>query len=299
MNAYFLSALLVTAAAPVFAQANPPAPSKDGSLLTRRYREGESLAYHMKATNQGRNGTIRYEADAKGMVKKTANGFVEEYAWSNLNFNGQAMPLPPGSGDFRQPLSLDPNAPPGLPDFTHVNPMLIGPVADMLNFYVDEWLAIKQNLHKRDDHVYVPHGGPNSWADGVQTVLGQDSIDFDITLSDIDELAHTAKVVVRHVPPEKPKIQTPAKWMEASVADTPNNWVEVSKLNGGKYLAEIGKETFDVEMTISLTDGKILGATLDNPVAVMARECTDTVLTQCSEPEHYQIRRQVEIKLVP
>jgi hypothetical protein len=289
--------LLTLATSQTVAQVKPAPADSQPSLLSRQYREGESLAYHMKATNQGRSGTLRYEADAKGTVKKNAAGFVEEYAWSNLNFNGQAMTLP--ASDFRQTLSLDPNAPPALPDFSHVNPMLIGPVADMLNFYADEWLAIKQGLHKPGDHVYVKHGGPNSWADGVQTILGQDSIDFDVTLSELDESAHTAKVVVRHVPPQNPQIQTPIKWMEAPVADTPNNWVEVGKSNNGKYLAEIGKETFDVELTISLADGKILMATLDNPVVVMARECADSQLTQCAEPEHYQIRRQVEIKLLP
>ena len=297
LNFLLAATLLGLAIMSATAQTNSAPDEKVANPLTRRYREGESLAYHMKATNQGRNGTIHYEADAKGVVKKNATGFAEEYAWSNLAYNGQAMNLP--AGDFRQTLSLDPNASPGLPDFTHVNPMLIGPVADMLNFYVDEWLAIKQTLHKSGDHVYIKHGGPNSWADGVQTILGQDSIDFDVTLSDVDDSAHTAKVVVRHVPPETPKIQTPVKWMEPPVADTPNNWVEVSKINGGKYLAEIGKETFDVELTVSLTDGKILSATMDNPVAVMARECTDAALTQCGDPEHYQIRRQVEIKLVP
>lgn len=293
---FLLSVLLgAVAIAPLMAQTKSTADEKAPTPLSRHYREGETLAYHMKATNQGRNGTIRYEADAKGTVKKNAAGFVEEYVWSNLSFNGQAVPL---AGDFQQPLSLDPNAPPGLPDFSHVNPMLIGSVADMLNFYVDEWMAIKQDLHKSGDHVYVKHGGPNSWADGVQTTLGQDSIDFDITLSDVDESAQIARVIVRHVPPEEPKIQTPVKWMEPPVADTPNNWVEVSKTNDKKYLAEIGKEIIDVELTVSLADGKILSATMDNPVIVMARTCSDVQLTQCGEPEHYQIKRQVEIKLL-
>lgn len=279
------------------AQANSSSDQKPPTPLARRYREGEVLNYHMKATNQGLSGTLRYEADAKGKVKKNAAGFVEEYAWSNLNFNGQAVTLP--AGDFRQPLSLDPDTPPGLPDFSQVNPMLIGPMADMLNFYADEWLAIKQALHKRGDHAYVKHGGPNSWADGKQTILGQDSIDFDITLADVNDSAHTATVVVRHVPPEKPQIHKPAQWMEPPVADTPNNWVEVGKGNNGKYLAEIGKETFDVELTVSLSDGRILTATMDNPVTVMARECDDQQLMQCGQPEHYQIRRQIEIKLLP
>ncbi len=291
--------LLALAGRQTNAQANPATANSQQSLLSRHYTAGETLAYHMKATNEGRNGTIRYEADAKGAVKKNAGGFMEEYAWLNLSYNGQAMPLAPGNSDFRQQLSLDPSSPPALPDFSHINPMLIGPVADMLNFYADEWLAIRQAPHKRGDHAYVKHGGANSWADGAQTTLGEDSIDFDITLSDVDDSAHQAKVVVRHVPPEKPQIHMPAKWMESPVADTLNNWVEVSKSNNGKYLAEIGKETFDVELTVDLADGKILKATMDNPVIVTARECADAQLAQCGDPEHYRIRRQVEIKLAP
>jgi hypothetical protein len=51
----------------------------------------------------------------------------------------------------------------------------------------------------------------------------------------------TAKIVVRHVPPAQPQIQIPLKWMEAPVADAANNWVEASKTDNGRYLAEIGK----------------------------------------------------------
>ncbi len=40
--------------------------AQEGRLLERRYREGETLVYRMKATNEGRS----YEATAKGTVKK-------------------------------------------------------------------------------------------------------------------------------------------------------------------------------------------------------------------------------------
>lgn len=281
-----------------FAQSNVA--QSNGAPLVRRYKEGESLTYHMKASNQGRTQTIRYEADAKGVVKKNASGdFVEEFQWSGLSFNGQTVPLPANASEFRQQLSLAPAVSPSLPDFSHVNPMLIGPSADLLTFYADLWLAIKQGmLVHSGDHAYVKHGIPNSWADGSRTLIGEDSIDFDLTLSEVDAKAGAAKLVVRHVPPSKPQIKVPAKWMEPPVADTQNNWIEVSKMDSGKYLAEVGKETFDVEISLSLADGKILLATMDNPVAVVARECTDQALTQCGEPEHYRIRRQIELRLL-
>ena len=83
--------------------------------------------------------------------------------------------------------------------------------------------------------------------------------------------------------------------MSASVADTPNNWVEVSKTQEGKFSAQVGKETFVARIKISLADGRIISATLDNPVEVLERVCTDAALTSCGEPVRYQIRRQIEI----
>jgi hypothetical protein len=84
--------------------------------------------------------------------------------------------------------------------------------------------------------------------------------------------------------------------MHVPVADTPNNWAEVGKSKDGKYVASVGKETFDVVIETSLTDGRILSATMDNPVEVLERECSDAALTSCGEPIRYQIRRLIEIR---
>jgi len=283
------------------AQAAPPQEGhpNDGNLLARRYKDGESLCYHMKATNRGHSGTIQYEADAKATVAKNTSGsFLEEYSWSGLSFNGQAVTLPAATAEFRQPLSLDPAVSPSLPDLSHANPMLIGPMADLLTFYADLWLAVKQGtLKKPGDHAYVKYGSASSWADGIRTLIGQDSIDFDLTLAEVN--ARVAKLVVRHVPPAQSQIRIPTKWMEAPVADTSNNWIEVSKTDSGKYLAEIGKEIFDVELTVDLGDGKILSATMDNPVSVLGRECVDAELTNCGEAQRYEIRRQIELQFAP
>jgi len=83
--------------------------------------------------------------------------------------------------------------------------------------------------------------------------------------------------------------------MHKPVADTANNWVQVRKTKNGKYLAAVGKETFDVEIKVSLVDGEILSGTLDNPVDTIERECEDAALTKCSDPRPHPIRRQIEI----
>jgi hypothetical protein len=278
------------------AQTPPAAPS----ILTRHYQEGEKLTYHMKASNKDRVNSTAYEIDGVATVKKNAAGnFVEEYAWTNFTQNGQPFVMTPAMKDFRQTLSLDPATPSGVPNLSQVIPM-VGPITDMLTFYADLWLSSKLNkFAKPGDHFYFDAmaNTPNSWADGNYTIIGEDVIAFDIALTQIDAANKIATLEVRHVPPANPQIKLPAEWMHTPVADTPNNWVELQKTSDGKYSGQVGKETFDVIMKISLVDGKILSATLDNPVEVIERDCTDVALTKCGEPTRYQIRRQVEITL--
>ena len=95
------------------------------------------------------------------------------------------------------------------------------------------------------------------------------------------------------------KVKLPAPWTQTPVADTPNNFIDVKKTGSGKYVAEVGKETFDVEIKVSLKDGKILSANIDNLVRVRKRECSDAALLDCRAPTDHPIRRQIELQLVP
>ena len=268
----------------------------EAGLLARRYREGQTLSYQMKATNEERGRKLAYEIQADGVVKKNDNGFVEEFAWSHLIVNGAPRPLSPGSQAFRQMLSMEPNRNAGMPDLSKVDPILIGPITDTLTFYADLLIARTQGrLAQINDHFYYQHGAPASWADGQYVILGQSSIDFDVTLTAIDRTERYALVTVKHVPPATTQVKLPAEWMKASVADTANNWVQVIKQGEGRYVASVGKETFLAEIKLSLDDGRILSATLDNPVEVRERQCTDAALTQCGEPERYSILRRISV----
>src|SRR5258708_15204465 len=222
-----------------------PAAAPQQDLLTRHYREGEKLSYHMKASNRNRERTLLYEIQADGVVKQNAAGFFEEYAWSGLIINGKPVVLPAGSQSFRQILSLDPNPNVGMPDLSKVHTMMIGPITDMLTFYADMLIAhYRGQLARAGDHFYFKHGTPNSWADGTYVLLGQDSIDFDVTLEVVAQKSKVATVVVRHVPPEKPQIKIPLDWMNAAVVDTHNNWLQIETTYNGNFSAQIGKETF-------------------------------------------------------
>ena len=178
-----------------------------------------------------------------GVVRKDASGnFVEEYGWSDFKSN-TPMSLSASSSSFRQALSLDPAIPPSIPNLSQVQPILIGPITDTLTFYSDLWLAIRQSdLRRPGDHAYVKVGEPASWADGTHVIVGESSIDFDLTLKQLDPSNQVAALLVRHVPPLQPKVKLPAAWMQAPVADTPNNWVQVARNQSGKYEAMVGKE---------------------------------------------------------
>jgi hypothetical protein len=85
--------------------------------------------------------------------------------------------------------------------------------------------------------------------------------------------------------------------MEAPVGDLPNNWVEVVR-DGEKYVASVGQETFTVNISVSLVDGKILDGTIENPVNSVERDCKDEALTNCGDPRPRHIMRRIEISLV-
>jgi hypothetical protein len=185
-----------------------------------------------------------------------------------------------------------------IPDLSKVQPTLIGPMADLLTFYADVQLAIRQHgLRHTGDHAYIERPQPNSWADHVHTLVGEEAIDFDITLASVNELRKNASLIVRHVPPARPEVAVTAEWMRMRVADSANNWIQVAK-GGNEYVASVGEETFTDRIEMSLLDGEILSATMDNPVEVLERTCSDESLKSCSAARRYQIGRRVEISSI-
>ncbi|MGB6829953.1 MAG: hypothetical protein WBE41_18030 [Terracidiphilus sp.] len=292
---------LIFCAAPSWMGAQAPAATAATAMpanpLHRQYTEGETLAYKMTGTNENWHYTVR----AEGTVKKNERGgWVEEYRWTDMTSDGQPYTMAPVMADFRQRLSLDPKVMPSVPDLTKVDPKLIGPITDLMTFYVDLWLPEMMGVVKKPgDHYYFKMGQPSSWADGTHVLVGVSSIDFDFTLKSVDAVAGTATLEVKHVPPVKPQIPLPGAWMQTPVGDAANNWVEVMKQPDGTFEAGVGQETFTVDLTVSLADGKILAGTMDNVVNTIHRTCDDQALTQCGVPVPHQIERKIEIALEP
>jgi len=269
----------------------------DTTTLIRRYTPGEQIVYRMSATNQDKGTVTHYQVRADGVVKRDTGGTMfEEYAWSDLRVNDVRIPLPAGSREFRERLSLAPAFRLAIPDLSRLYPGLIGPVVDLLTFYADVQLAMREPLRQGGDHIYVNDGNPNSWADGTRILTGEDAIDFDITLAEVNTNDSVATLIVRHVPPAHPAITLRAPWMSVPVAETPNNWVQVARADSGSFVASVGRETFEAMIRLRLGSCRIISATLDNDVQVLERVCSDSLLTACGSPRRYTIRRRIEIE---
>lgn len=265
------------------------------SIFAGHYTEGERMTYFMRGTN----GKWRYRVRAAGVVKKDSNGgWVAEYTWSHLVSNGTPVTLPRSGERFRQIVSLTQSKPPSLPNLRDVPPALVGPITDLETFYVDLWLATRLGgkLGRAGDHVRLNLGVPASWADDHRVQLGESVVDFEIALLKINRPRDVATLLVKHVPPAQLRVRLPASWMRKRVGETPNNWVQVEK-KAGKFVAGVGRETFDVQMKVNLVSGKILSGTMVNQVSGQERDCSDAALARCSDARPLEISRRIEISL--
>ena len=86
--------------------------------------------------------------------------------------------------------------------------------------------------------------------------------------------------------------------MQRPVADAPNNWVQVSH-EGDEYVAEVGKETFDVELCVDTRDGTLISVKMHNPVTAVKRVCQDPALAHCGPAVPAPLLREVSLQLLP
>lgn len=262
--------------------------------VKRVYTEGEVLKYTL-ALEHSMSGadTAIAVSSATATVKKRADGvFYEVWQWTGVRKNGREIRLPPESRDFRQLLSLDPGFKLAIPELSKI-PAIVEPVTDTLTFYADVQLAARTGLLlKAGEHVFVEHGRPNSWAGGA-TVLGRDCVNFDLTVTEVNAAENYAVLKALRVPPAQGCGAAPAAWLEKPVTDTPNNWYQVRKEGKSTYIAGAATETFDDEIKLSLSDGRIISASQLKRVSGVTRTCTDKRLTKCNAPGKFSIVRKL------
>ena len=267
----------------------------DALTLQRQYADGAVSHYLMTGNNDG----WKYTIWATDVVKRDANGrYYEEIGWSGLTSSAEQALTPPSLA-LRQTVSLDdPASYMKVPSLANVQPLLIGPITDTLTFYSDLLLAMRAKLAQTGQTAYVSRNTPNSWADGQRVLLGQDVVDFSLKVEAVNPVAHTETLLIQHVPPAVLHVQLPAKWMQERTSAKPNNFVQVSKQDDG-FIAETGKEMFDVRLVVDTRDGQIISATMHNPVALTTRTCKDLELTQCGPEASKTTLREITWKLVP
>jgi len=263
--------------------------------LQRRYIDGAVSHYVMTGDNDGWQYAIR----ATDIVRRDTNGhYYEEIGWSDLTSNAQQT-LTPASLALRQTVSLDdPAAYMKVPSLANVQPVLIGPITDTLTLYSDLLLAMQAKLVQPGQTAYVSRTTPNSWADGQRVLLGQDVVDFSLKVETVNPAEHTETILIQHVPPPELHVQLPAKWMQEPTSAKPSNFVQVSKQDDG-FIAETGREMFDVQLVVDARDGHMLSATMHNPVLLTTRKCTDRELNQCAPAASKTTLREITWKSIP
>jgi hypothetical protein len=273
-------------AAVAFPQAPP--------LLARRYVDGDRISYLMK----GSENETTYEARMTATTGKRTDGqFFESVAWSGMKIDGQPRPLSAAAQQFRLAVTTEGVMPFAPPDLSKAEG-LIAPVTDAMTFYADLFIARRQTILKLPgDRATYHNPTVASWADGRGVLIGEDHVEFEMAVGDVDRASGVGVLLIKHVPPAAPQVRLTAEWMRAPVADTANNWVMVSRNRNG-YMVSVGKETFDVELRVAIADGRLLSATLDNPVTAITRECTDQALTQCGPARPSPVLRRVTMSRV-
>ena len=87
--------------------------------------------------------------------------------------------------------------------------------------------------------------------DGQRVLLGQDVVGFSLSVESVNPAESTETLLVQHVPPPMLHVEQPAKWMQEPTSARPNNFVQVSD-EGDGFIAETGKESFDVRLVLIL-----------------------------------------------
>lgn len=259
----------------------------------RKYVEGQTLVYKMRAINDGRH----YEAVSHHKVKKKGNSFYEEVVWKSLVYEGKKIDLSPLK-DFRQIVSLDKEFSSPMPDIARLDPaslpFIIGPLFDLMTFYVDlnpRLFATKVTELEKGKKLIIPYNQPSSWADGHRVILGEDCIDFRLSFQ--SSKGRKPLLRVEHIPPPKDlNINLPEKWMKEPVSELgANNWVQIIKTTAPArpFMVSYGYEYFDVHIYMDPEDGKIMLAEMYNPVEKINRTAAkvsivDNKITGIKEP---------------
>ena len=222
----------------------------------RAYMPGEAFTYRIEGRQTADGVEVsRYGESARAFVGRLPDDgpFFEQLRWRD---------------GFLQQVSLDPQFKNVVPDLSRAPQGLTGPILDTLTFFVDARLTSKSGR--------IPHGKPNSWADGRRVLVGSDRLDFEVT--PLGAKDGVAAFQVDHVPP-----------------DGGDNWFQLVGQDG-RFVDQRGIETFRVLLRIRRSDGALLSATMSNPVEYSERSCADRELKDCGAASRHSLLREIAFR---
>lgn len=289
----FCACTLIAACSSGSASSSAPPSATPGYTYARHYVNGQVTSYIYTEHQAGTTAQLTAAAKLASYVRGGVGG--EQVKWVSLtdaghNLDAQAQAFPPYD------LSLDPRAANALPlPKPGVSGVLRGPVDELRTFFAD--LSAKAGvtgLHQPgDSHVDAKLIGGNFSTATAPVEAGNDLIQLTTTLTALTSARATFTSSYR--PPRQGGLKPYRPWMSSPVCSgVPNNF-QLVELEGSRYIALWGCESFTVTTKVDRASGQIISVQLTNSLQLKGRQCQDKGLTRCTTVPDTQQERVVTL----
>jgi len=272
------------------------------SDLTRKYNIGEVYRYRMTTNvihNDKWQSTIVAVCELKVMAGSDKIPY-EEVKWiSKKVITAKDTTEYPEEIKNTSPyrISLHPNGRLDLPPIQVAG--MTGEITDFNTFYVaiSPRLGIGQ-LHKQFDSFTKPENVKGNFANGKDILKGEDCLEASSILQRITK--EEAIIQSDFMPPATQCLQYFTAEMTKPVAgETINNFQMVRASANNKVNLFYGKEKFNINSTISLKDGKLRSALMNNTLFLQLKLNCNSDYTDCQHTMPFTIDRKIRLELIP
>lgn len=271
--------------------------SIDNFHYSRTYSANEKFGYSLTTLAQ-QNGQFDSEETAESQHRVLKGSIPsEEIVWTSLlkkDANGTVDLSDDAKKVAPYQISLDPKGTLAIPSLNV--PKMVGMITDLNTFYVAISDAIGiQRISKQGDVYENPNELKGNWADGVNTIVGQDCTKATLSLLVLKQ--DVAVVKSEFLAPSSECISMHKPWMKLPVKDgVPNNIQQVRK-NGDSYMVMWGHEQFIITSYIDRSSGIIKEATMDNTLTLKMKVGCDSDLENCQSEFSLTIQRDERLQL--
>lgn len=254
---------------------------------TRQYLDGQVARYTYTEQGAGATAGVTAVVQLTSVVHNGVGG--ERVRWVTLRDMGKDLTAQATAFPVYE-LSLDPRSKDALTLPEGPLPAALqGPVDDLLTFYVDlsDKVGIAK-LHRIGSSYTDPVTLAGNFSSATAPV-GRDVIQLTTTLTALN--ARQATFTSAYQPPQRRKLTPYRSSMSAPVCgSTPTNF-QLVQLQGSRYIALWGCESFTVTTVVDRTSGQIVSVKMVNPLHLKGEVCPSPALIGCSAiPDTHQER---------